>query len=49
MDFFAIFVYFVRRENYSKDIEVFSVVIHWFLKVKENFWFGAIDKLFNIV
>ena len=34
--FFAIFDFVVRRANlYSKDVEVFRIVIHWFFKVKK--------------
>ena len=40
---FANFVYFVRRENFRRILKLFSAVIHWFSRVKENFWFGVID------
>ena len=40
---FANFVYFVRRENFRRILRLFSAVIHWFSRVKENFWFGVID------
>ena len=34
--FFAIFDFVIRRANlYSKDVEVFRIVIHWFFKVKK--------------
>ena len=38
--YFLIFCFFVVR--HAKRLK-FSIVIHWFLRVKENFWLDVID------
>ena len=38
--YFLIFCFFVVRRG--KRLK-FSIVIHWFLRVKENFWLDVID------
>ena len=38
--YFFIFCFFVVR--HAKTLK-FSIVIHWFLRVKENFWLDVID------
>ena len=38
--YFFIFCFFVVRR--AKRLK-FSIVIHWFLRVKENFWLDVID------
>ena len=39
-ELFVIFCFFVVRR--AKRLK-FSIVIHWFLRVKENFWLDVID------
>ena len=38
--YFLIFCFFVVR--HARRLK-FSIVIHWFLRVKENFWLDVID------